>query len=119
MILLDTDRLTILAFSTRQQHARLNSRMAASSDQDFATTIVNAEEQMRGWLAEINRRRAVAQQISAYEHLRELLNFLGNLSLIPFDTRPAETFERLRKAKIRIGSADLKIASIALVHNVL
>jgi tRNA(fMet)-specific endonuclease VapC len=117
MILLDTDHLTILAFSGSEQRARLRARMAASSDQDFATTIVNAEEQMRGWLAEINRLRTVHQQIPAYEHLLKLLDFLNEIPVIAFDGRAADEFERLRKAKVRIGSMDLKIASIALTHN--
>lgn len=119
MILLDTDHLTILSFRESERYVRLRARMTASSDQDFATTIVNAEEQMRGWLAKINRLRKVHQQIPAYELLRELVDSLGEFSLIPFDSRAADEFERLREAKVRIGSMDLKIASIALVHDVL
>jgi tRNA(fMet)-specific endonuclease VapC len=117
MILLDTDHLTILAFSGSEQRNRLRARMAASLDQDFATTIVNAEEQMRGWLAKINRLRTVHQQIPAYEHLLKLLGFLSEIPIIAVDGRAADEFEHLRKAKVRIGSADLKIACIALVHN--
>jgi tRNA(fMet)-specific endonuclease VapC len=94
-------------------------RLAASSDRDIATTIVNAEEQMRGWLAEINRVRAVHQQIPSYERLVKLLDFLSEIPVIPFDARAADEFERLRKEKVRIGSMDLKIACIALVHNAL
>lgn len=119
MIFLDTDHLTILAFREGEQYSRLRARMAASSDQDFATTIVNAEEQMRGWLAKINRLQKVHQQIPPYKHLLELVDFLGELSLISFDARAADEFERLRKAKVRIGSMDLKIASIALVNEAL
>ena len=119
MILLDTDHLTILVFRESERYVRLRARMAASSDQDFATTIVNAEEQMRGWLAEINRLRRAHQQIPAYEQLRKLFDFLNEFSLIPFGSRAADEFERLRKQKVRIGSMDLKIASIALVHDAL
>lgn len=119
MILLDTDHLTILAFPRSQQHVRLRARMASSVDQDFVTTIVSAEEQLRGWLAEINRSRTVHQQIPAYERLLELLGFFGELSLIRFDARAAAEFDRLRTEKVRIGSMDLKIACIALVHNAL
>jgi tRNA(fMet)-specific endonuclease VapC len=119
VILLDTDHLTILAFPEGEQHARLAARMAASSDPVFATTIVNVEEQLRGWLAKINRQRTPRQQIAPYERLRMLLDFLRLFPLITIDERAAAEFERLRKAKVRIGSADLKIACIALVHNVL
>lgn len=119
MILLDTDYLTVLKYLDNLQYGRLRARMEASSDKDFATTIVNAEEQLRGWLAEINRQQTPQRQIAAYDRLRKLLDFLSGFPLIAFDQRGADQFERLRKEKVRIGSSDLKIACIALVHNVL
>ncbi len=119
MILLDTDHLTELKYPENPQCARLTARMAVSGDPNFAITIVNAEEQLRGWLAEINRQRTPRQQVIGYEHLRKLLEFLRRFSLIAFDEPAAAEFERLRKEKIRIASMDLKIACIALVHNVL
>jgi tRNA(fMet)-specific endonuclease VapC len=119
MILLDSDHLTILTYPGSEQHACLRDRMAASADQHFATTIVNAEEQLRGWLAEINRHRTSHQQLFAYDGMWNYLVFLRRFPLIIFDTRAADEFERLRKAKIRIGSMDLKIACIALIHNAL
>lgn len=119
MTLLDTDHLTILAFPGSEQHTRLKDRMAASVDRIFASTIVNAEEQLRGWLAEINRQRMPHKQIPAYERLQGLLVFLRPFSLLAFDESAADEFDRLRRMKVRIGSLDLKIACIALVHNVL
>ena len=119
MILLDTDHLTIMAFPESEQHANLTTRMALSSEPVFATTIVNAEEQLRGWLAKISRHHTPRQQVAPYEHLQKLLDFLRLFPSIAFDEPAAAEFERLRKAKIRIGSSDLKIACIALVHNVL
>lgn len=119
MILLDTDHLSVLKYPESAQRARLEDRLAASSDRDIATTIVNAEEQMRGWLAEINRLRTVHQQIPAYERLLKMLDFLSEILVIPFGVHAADEFNRLRRMKIRIGSMDLKIACIALVHNAL
>jgi tRNA(fMet)-specific endonuclease VapC len=119
MILLDTDHLSVLKYPESPRCARLTARLAASDDQTVATTIVNAEEQMRGWLAEINRLRTVHQQIPAYERLLKLFDFLGGFSLLPFDTRAADEFDRLRQMKVRIGSMDLKIACIALTANAL
>jgi tRNA(fMet)-specific endonuclease VapC len=118
MILLDTDHLTVLKYSESPHCTRLTARMAASGDPTFAITIVTAEEQLRGWLAEINRQRTPRQQVNGYEHLRKLLDFLRQFPLIAFDDRAAAEFGRLRKAKVRIGSMDLKIACIALVQNI-
>lgn len=119
MILLDTDHLTIMAFPESEKHASLTTRIALSSEPVFATTIVNAEEQLRGWLAKISRHHTPRPQVAPYEHLLKLLDFLRLFPLIAFDEPAAAEFERLRKAKIRIGSSDLKIACIALVHDVL
>lgn len=119
MILLDSDHLTILIHPGSERYARLTNRMAASADQTFATTIVNAEEQLRGWLAEINRSRTPLRQPSAYEGMRKYLMFLRRFRLMTFDVNAAEEFNRWRRMKVRIGSADLKIACIALVQSVL
>jgi tRNA(fMet)-specific endonuclease VapC len=119
MILLDTDHLTVLAFPEHAQHGTLQSRMAAAQNETFATTVVSAEEQMRGWLAFINRVRAVEQQSTAYDRLAQLFRFFSQWTIVSFDTQAAQEFRALRKQKIRIGTMDLKIASIALVHNAL
>jgi tRNA(fMet)-specific endonuclease VapC len=39
--------------------------------------------------------------------------------IIAFDEPCADQFEKLRAAKIRIGTMDLKIAATALVHDAL
>ena len=55
MIILDTDHFVTLKYSGSERFARLAQRMADSEDQDFVTTAITFEEQMRGWLAQINR----------------------------------------------------------------
>src|SRR5262249_41274167 len=77
------------------------------------------EEQLRGWLAFINRVRAVEQQSTAYDRLTQLFRFFSQWTIVSFDTQAAQEFRALRKQKIRIGTMDLKIASIALVHKAL
>ena len=55
MIILDTDHIVTLKYSKNERFARLAQRMADSEDQDFVTTAITLEEQMRGWLAQIRR----------------------------------------------------------------
>lgn len=119
MILLDTDHLTVLMYPESEQHDRLTERMRNSGDSDFATTIINVEEMLRGWLAEINRRPRPQQQIPAYGRLHRLLTFLRPFKMIVLDEQATAEFDRLRKEKVRIGSMDLKIACIALVQDAL
>ncbi len=47
MIILDTDHLTVLKYARDARFSRLAQRMADSADQDFATTAITLEEQLR------------------------------------------------------------------------
>lgn len=116
MILLDTDHIVILRYPENGQCQRLAARMLAAADQDFATTAITIEEQLRGWLAHIHRQRNASAQVFAYQSLLELFTFFSRWKLVNFDQRAAAEFDRLKKAKIRVGTMDLKIAAIALVH---
>ena len=117
MIVLDTDHLSLLEHPENPQTQQLLSRMDQSPDQEFATTAVSLEEQLRGWLAFINRFPDVYKQILAYQRLVGLVEFFARWNVLPFDQQAADQFTRLRKAKVRIGTMDLKIASVVLVHN--
>jgi tRNA(fMet)-specific endonuclease VapC len=119
MILLDTDHLTVLRYPEHAQFASLTRRMTATAGEQFAATVVSVEEQLRGWLAEVNRHQDLRKQIPAYDRLATLFTFFARWQIIRFDERAAEEFERLRKQKVRIGTMDLKIAAIALTHDAL
>ena len=116
MILLDTDHLTVLSYPEGAKSVLLAARMEAASEETFGTTVVSVEEQMRGWLAEINRWRQFHKQIPAYERFAALFDFLSSWEIAHFDQRAAEECERLRKRRLRIGTQDLKIAAIAVVQ---
>jgi hypothetical protein len=53
MIILDTDHLTVHAFSESMPNETLSSKIRHSTE-EFGTTIVCVEEQLRGWLAAVN-----------------------------------------------------------------
>jgi tRNA(fMet)-specific endonuclease VapC len=94
----------------------LTKRLAAS-DEEIVTTIISAEEQLRGWLAFINRARDSRRQIDAYRQLQERLQFFAKWRLLPWDAPSAGRFKELRTQGIRIGSFDLKIACIAITND--
>lgn len=114
MIILDTDHLTVLKYARDVRFMKLAERMAESADQDFATTAITLEEQLRGWLAEINRFSDPEKQIPAYSEMTGLIEFFSFWTILPFDNSAASTFRNFRSQKNRAGSMDLKIASIAV-----
>jgi len=113
MILLDTDHLTVLRFRAGERCVRLVARMEAEGNEFFGTTIINAAEQMKGWLAAINKERDVLRQVTGYRELARLFDFYSGYHIAAFDEPSAIRFNDLRQTKIRIGTNDLKIAAIA------
>jgi tRNA(fMet)-specific endonuclease VapC len=115
MLVLDTDHVVILQSGPSAAQTILEKRLQETKE-DFATTIVTAEEQMRGWLAQIHRQRDIHRQISSYRRLHELIAFFAHWEVLGWDKDAADQFLQLRKSKIRIPSMDLKIASVVIVH---
>jgi tRNA(fMet)-specific endonuclease VapC len=119
VIILDTDHIVILKYSRGAEYAKVTARMAASVDQDFVTTAITLEEQMRGWLALVNRSNDAHKQVSAYAKLNDMVDFFGRWKRLSFDDKAADSFKQLRGQRVRIGTMDLKIAATTLVHGAL
>ncbi len=80
-------------------------------------TIVSFEEQMRGWLAYIARAQDFGGQIPAYSRLHALLEDYCDRPILDFDEPSAKMARQLTGQKVRIGTMDLKIASITLASS--
>jgi len=116
MLVLDTDHASLLQWGSGPDAERLRSRLQ-SANEDIATTIVSYEEQTRGWLAYIARAKTTVQQVEAYRRLHRHLDVYRASRVLDFDERAATEFQRLRPLRRRVGTMDLRIAAIALVHN--
>jgi len=66
-----------------------------------------------------HRTRDIHQQITPYERLPELFDFLAEWDIISLSETAADLFAELRRQKIRAGSQDLKIAAIAMTEDAL
>ena len=116
MIVLDTDHLSELQRADSERRRRLVERIEQQRDRTAATTILSVEEQLRGRLATINRRAPGDAQVVPYQELIDLLDFCCGWIVLPFDQVSAQRFHDRKAARIRIGTMDLKIASIVLTH---
>jgi tRNA(fMet)-specific endonuclease VapC len=113
MVVLDTDCLSLLDRGGAETD-RLRGRLAVLPRDEVATTIITYEEQMRGWMVYLSRARTVGAEVEAYGKLRSHVESYRKIQVIDFDAAAAVEFQRLRKAKIRVGSMDLKIAAVVL-----
>lgn len=117
MILLDTDHLSILRGDPSERRSRLNARLAAVVNEEVGTTIVNFEEQMRGWLASIAKERKIHRQIHPYDELARLVEFFTDYFIVRFNYAAADLYDSF--SRIRIGASDRKIAAIAISQSAL
>ena len=116
MYVLDTDHMSVLRRGGVEAF-RLEQHLGAVPDEEIVTCIVVYEEQMRGWMAEVMRMQSGPQFIQPYDSLAINLSIYCSMTLLPFDVHAAACFDELKRQKIRIGTQDLKIASIALTNN--
>jgi tRNA(fMet)-specific endonuclease VapC len=119
LILLDTDHLTVLKYTDSERYVQLHGRLLAAAPELIGTTIVNVEEQMRGWLAAIAKEKKLLRQITAYRELTDLFDFFAKLNIISLSAEAVDLFNGFRKSGIKIGTMDLKMACIAMANNVL
>jgi tRNA(fMet)-specific endonuclease VapC len=113
MYILDTDHISILDRSGLAAQPLLV-KLALVNPSQVATTIITYEEQMRGWLSYTAKTSIIAEQIAAYQKLERHIANYRRILVLSFDEKAGEVFHNLRKQYPRLGTMDLKIASIAI-----
>jgi tRNA(fMet)-specific endonuclease VapC len=104
----------MLEWSESDEGLRLRMGLEGIAANAAVTTIINYEEQMRGWMAYMAKARRIEQQLEAYKRLKKHLDNYWKIEVLDFDSRAAQHFEHLIRNRIRIGTMDLKIAAIVL-----
>jgi tRNA(fMet)-specific endonuclease VapC len=119
VILLDTDHLTALKYTDSARFARLHGRLVAAAPELIGTTIVNVEEQMRGWLSAIAKERTLFRQITTYRELTDLFDFFAKFNIITLSSEAVDLFSGFRKSGLKVATMDLKTACIAMASHAL
>ena len=115
MYILDTDHLSVIDRGGANAK-RLLQRLASIDPTQVATSIISYEEQMRGWLSYAAKAQTIEKQVEAYKELKRQLTNYCTIPIIDFDERAAKELQRLKKLYPRLGTMDLKIASVVLVN---
>jgi tRNA(fMet)-specific endonuclease VapC len=112
-VVLDTDHLTLLQRQSPEADHILR-RLDRLAPDDIAATIVSFQEQFQGWLAYLNKARKAEQIVRAYRELDVLRRSFQRMNVLMFDEAAQGIFSSLRPRCRRLGTLDLRIASIAL-----
>mgnify|MGYP001569064244 CR=1 FL=1 len=115
-LLLDTNHLSILQERSEPGYSRLTSRLQMLPRGEIAASIVSFQEQVRGWLAWINKAQKPESLLRGYANLLGLLRDYNASVVLPYDTPAWHEFEKLRLLRLRIGTLDQRIAAIALAR---
>lgn len=110
--ILDTDHLSLYG----RNHPVLIPKLLAAKIQ-LTTTAINVEEQLRGRLAQVAEAKEGVVQSNAYQRLVETVMLLSEFHVLQYDEKSQEIYQNFRKQRIRIGTQDLRIASIVIANN--
>jgi tRNA(fMet)-specific endonuclease VapC len=116
VFLLDTDHLGIIQDRVQPECQRLLDRIGQFPATAFYVSIVSFHEQVVGWNSYLNRARTITGVVSAYRMFQDILVDFVAMQVLPFDDVAGSQFETLRRQRVRIGTMDLRIASIALAR---
>jgi tRNA(fMet)-specific endonuclease VapC len=108
----DTDHLTL----HQRNHPVLASyiRSLDYSVHALATTVISYQEQIGGRFAQVQRAKNSTATVEAYQDLKDTIAFFENWYMFDYDDRSEACFKAARKAGVRIGTMDLRIASIGV-----
>ena len=113
LYVLDTDHISLY----QKLHPQIVSRVQAANAQEVAVTIISAEEQLRGWFDAIRQATSGERLRWAYLGLRQGIEYFNTIRVLDLNQAALNRYLALRAAKIRIGTQDLRIASIVLSIN--
>ncbi len=117
--LLDTDHISVVQQQAGPDYAALSARMAQHPPADLGLSVVSFHEQVLGCHSYIARVRHAADLVRGYGMLGRLLNDYAAISVLPFDATAAAAFDGLVAQRLRVGTMDLRIASIALARGLI
>ena len=115
MWLLDTDHLSILERGGSTALS-LQLRLGQIQARQLGTTIINYEEQMRGWMSRLAQARTPQKLVETYARLQQHVETFRDTHIAAYDEQAAREFERLNQLRLRIGTKDKRIAAICLAH---
>jgi tRNA(fMet)-specific endonuclease VapC len=114
LYVVDTDILSLYQRNHPQVCTRI--RLARQNNLIIKTTVITVEEQYGGRLAQIRKAQNPEALILAYDLLTATFSLFSQLEILKYDRSADDYFRQFRQQGIRIGTQDLRIASIVIAH---
>jgi tRNA(fMet)-specific endonuclease VapC len=117
--LFDTDHLSVLQQQSEPDYSALLRRIVSHPQTDLNLCVISFHEQILGCHTYVSRARTAANVVRGYSMLSRLLDDYASAVVLPFCPAAAVEFDKLLSFRIRIGTMDLRIASIALARKLI
>jgi tRNA(fMet)-specific endonuclease VapC len=114
LFILDTDLVTILQLRSQPAFDRLQARLQAQAVDDVVTTIITFQEKVQGWMSLLHQTRTPRKILWVYRELLTTLRYFCAVKVLSFDQAAQDHVAALKQQRLRIGTLDLRIASIAM-----
>jgi tRNA(fMet)-specific endonuclease VapC len=111
LYILDTDHISLL----QRGNPAVSAHLRRIDPLHCAVTMITLVEQVQGRLAQIHGIRIETDAPRLFRLLQTTMMFYQGITVLPYDEQAATRFIQLRKEKLRLGTQDLRIASIAIV----
>jgi tRNA(fMet)-specific endonuclease VapC len=111
LYILDPDHLSLYG----RNHPSLIDRLQVDSV-NLTTTAINVEEQLRGRLAQVAEAKVGISSTNAYRWLSETVKLLADFEILHFTAEAQLIYQDFKSQRIRVGTQDLRIASIVIAH---
>ena len=115
--LLDTDHLSVLQQESSPERAVIVLRINETGCVNVLAAVISFHEQMRGAHAFINSARKREQLVRGYGMMSKIIDTFSTFRVLPFDDLAASIAESSVIPTSKIGTMDLRIASIALAND--
>ncbi|MCU0491982.1 MAG: type II toxin-antitoxin system VapC family toxin [Chloroflexaceae bacterium] len=112
IFLLDTDHVSL----DQCGHPLVRQRVQQAGPTNICISVITVEEQMRGWLAAIRVANTSEARVLAYQRFRMAFEYLSSFTVYDFTTNLDTQVSTFRSQGIRVGTQDLRIATVALAH---
>jgi len=108
--LLDTDHVSLLLANDQ----RVMWNLLCHSADDCAISVITVEEELVGWLTDLNRARDQVKRERISRKMAHTIMGLAGWTILPFTLAAMNRYDGLLRMKLNVGSNDLRIAAIAI-----
>lgn len=116
MFLFDTNHITVWQRGEGTQYERLCKRLENCTGDEIFVSVVSFHEMLNGWNAYSSHKRSSEALVRTYFEFEKILKDFSVMPLVSFDQKAAEVYDELNLKKLRVGSMDLRMASIAIAN---